>query len=540
MRNVLITLALALSGSAHAQTAPPVTLDLVPWATGIPYITDIADCGDGRLFVVQQGGAIRIVSDSMTVLPTPFLNIFSQVHFSGEQGLLGLVFDPDYATNGHFYVNYTTPPAAGHNTIIARFTVSDSNPNVADPTSQVVLLTIPQPGVIHKAGDLEFGPDGMLYLSIGDGGPQGDPANSGQRMDTQLGKLLRIEVQEDGTWTVPPDNPFVGAVSDTLPEIWAFGARNPFRFGIDPLNGDLWFGDVGHQGFEEVNRLPGDTSGVNFGWRCYEGFQAYALEGCPADSLLEFPMITHANILNGGTFCAVIGGKVYRGSRFPRLYGRYLYTDYCSGEFRSFLPDGQGGWLNEQLRAAGQFGFSCLVTDGAGELFTGNRGQQMVYKVVDRCPMDAPVLSDLGGALFVDAGVGFTWLHDGDTLHDVTGPELVGPVSGSYQVVVDMGNGCLFTTDTVEVVSTGVPTWRAPVVQVRPDPASDRVMLTWPKNLPALRIELLDLFGRVVRRWPGGADGSAELFVGDLPSGRYVVRLNTAAGWSSAALGVVR
>lgn len=541
MRSALFSLALLGTIGARAQTSPPVQLGLVPWATGIPYITDLAECGDGRVFAVQQGGTIRIIADSMTVLPTPFLSIYSLVYFSGEQGLLSLAFDPDYAENGHFYVHYTTPPAAGHNSVISRFTVSATNPNVADPTSEVVLMSIPQPGDIHKAGDLEFGPDGYLYLSIGDGGPQGDPANSGQRMDTRLGKILRIQMHADGSWSAPPENPFVGAVSDTLPEIYASGVRNPFRIAIDPLNGDLWFGDVGHTGFEEVDRMPGDTSGVNFGWRCYEGFTPYLPAGCPDDTALVFPMTVHANLLNGGNFCAVIGGKVYRGTRFSRLDGRYIYTDYCSGEFRSMRQLEDGIWVNESIRPPGQFGFSCIMESAAEELFAGNRGTQMVYKVVDRCPMAAPVLTDEGGYLAVSAGQSFLWMHDGDTLEDVIGAELFAPSSGNYQVVVDMGGGCLFTTDTVTVISTSLEDAAArPGCTLRPDPASEQVVVSWPSTAGGARITLLDLLGRPVRTWRSTQAGTEVLQVGDVPVGRYVVQVRTADGQYSAPFGVAR
>ena len=540
IRRVLIALAFCPLVPAQAQVAPPVQVDLVPWATGIPYITEMASCGDSRLFAATQGGSIFIVTDSMTVLPTPFLNIYWLVYFSGEQGLIGLTFDPDYATNGYFYVNYTQPFAAGHNTIVSRFTVSSEDPNVADPTSEVVLMSIPQPGIIHKAGDLEFGPDGYLYLSIGDGGPQGDPANSAQNLNSRLGKILRIDVHADGTWGIPPSNPFATAVSDTLPEIYAYGVRNPFRIDVDPVTSDLWFGDVGQSSFEEVNRMPSDTSGVNFGWRCYEGNMPNITGGCPADSLLAFPVVTHANILNGGDFCAVIGGKVYRGGKYPRLYGRYIYTDYCSGAIRSITPTDSGTWNDESLRPGGLAGNTCISLDNTGELFLSNQITQTIYKITDHCPMQAPVLTDLGSMLVCSDAQSYTWFLDGDTLTHVTGPELDVEASGHYWVVADMGGGCLFTTDTVQVITTGVPSERSIALAIYPNPASDLITVVLPSGTSsACTLELLDLLGRPVRKWPTSCTGPVELSMADIPAGRYVVRLSTSTGVYCAGVGVV-
>lgn len=541
MRTILIALAFSSMAPLHAQVSPPVSVDLVPWATGIPYITDMANCGDGRLFAVQQGGSIRIITDSMTVLPTPFLNIYWLVYFVGEQGLIGMTFDPDYATNGHFYVNYTQPFAAGHNTIVSRFTVSDDDPNVADPTSEVVLMTIPQPGNMHKGGDLEFGPDGYLYLSFGDGGPQGDLPNNAQGLDNRLGKILRIDVQEDGTWSAPPTNPFADATGDTLPEIYAYGMRNPFRIALDPLNGDLWFGDVGASNYDEVDHIGVDTCGINFGWRCYEGDQPYNSTICPPDSTMTFAVVTHANILNGGSFCALIGGKVYRGTQFPRLYGRYLYTDYCSGEIRSTRPADGGGWIDESLHPTDQNGNTCIAEDANGELYLANQMNQTVFKLVDHCPMPAPVLTADGGTLTCSEAQSYAWFVDGYHITGVTGPVLEAPGNGTYWVVADMGDNCIFTTDSVLVITTGIPEEGSIALSVYPDPAVDRITVQLPSPPSGnCTIELVDLSGRPVRQWHAQAAEHFELYVGDVPAGRYLLRVSTATGFHCAALGVMR
>ncbi|MBP8822197.1 MAG: PQQ-dependent sugar dehydrogenase [Flavobacteriales bacterium] len=542
----LLHLSLTLLGSclllpAQAQVSPPVQVQLVPWANNIQYITDMASCGDGRLFVVSQGGSIWVVTDSMTVLPDPFLNIYWLINFSGEQGLIGLAFDPDYANNGHFYVNYTQPYEAGHNTIISRFTVTATDPNVADPNSEVVLMSIPQPGDIHKGGDLEFDAQGNLYLSIGDGGPQGDPPNNAQNLNSRLGKILRIQVHTDGTWTPPVDNPFANALSDTLPEIFAHGVRNPFRLGLDRLTGDLWFGDVGQSSFEEVNFMSGDTSGVNFGWRCYEGNMPYLPGDCADSTLLQFPVAAHANIMNGGNFCALIGGKVYRGPRFPRLYGRYLYTDYCSGVIRSILPADGGDWTDEQVLAPGLAGNTCIAEDSAGELYLANQITQRVYKLVDRCPMPPPMLMDVDTALQCSDATGYAWYRNGELLPAETGQALHFPADGSYWVVADMGNGCLFTTDTVQVVHTGLPASVPPDgLKVFPNPAMDHLRISLPQQAAtSWAITLLDLSGRPVRNWTSMGDHPRTIAVNGLVAGRYLLRVTTGSGTYCAPVGIV-
>jgi len=537
----MLAIAAAPPNAAHAQTAPPVQVKLVPWANNINNITAIASCGDGRLFVATQGGNIRIVTDSMTVLPEPFLNIYWLVYFVGEQGLIGLTFDPDYANNGHFYVNYTQPYAAGHNTIIARFTVSPDDPNIADPNSEVVLMSIPQPGDMHKGGDLQFGPDGNLYITLGDGSEQGDPDNHAQGLNTRLGKILRIHPLPDGTWEVPPDNPFATAGGDTLPEIFAYGARNPFRLSVDHVTGDLWFGDVGQSSYDEVNYMRADTSGENFGWHCYEGFMPSHPLDCTDPLLLTWPISTQANVMNGGSFCALIGGKVYRGQAYPRLYGRYLYTDYCAGMIRSVRANGTGGWVDEQLLPPGMAGNTTFGENSTHELFLGNQVTKRVYKVVDRCPMPPPLLTDAGDSLHCSPAASYAWYWNGTLLPDATGPAIAPQGDGQYWAVADMGGGCLFTTDTLQVIHTGIPAAGAMALRLFPNPARDQVRVTLPSGANGpFTFTLLDVTGRIVRQWPTAGNGMAELYVGDIAPGRYLLRGSTPSGSYCAALNVQR
>ncbi len=374
-RTLLFTSIFLLGGHwIGAQTS----IALVPEATGLDDIVDISHAGDERIFCTLQPGTIMIVLNG-SVLPMPFLDITDRVTFGGERGLLGLAFDPNFDTNGWFYVNYTAsdPDLV---TRISRFTVPDSTPNLADPNSEEIVYTWPQPYGNHNGGDLDFGPDGMLYIGFGDGGSGGDPQNHAQTLTDPLGDLLRIDVSLPGdTFLIPADNPYASSI-DTLPEIWANGLRNPWRFGFDALSGDLWIGDVGQGNWEEIDFWPAeDNSGPNFGWRCYEGFAPYDTAGCgPAANYVQ-PIVVQPNL----PWCSIIGGRVYRGSAFSSLYGRFIYSDYCEGEFRSLTPDGVGGWVDELLLATQDQGFVVIAEDSALELYAGNKNQGILYHIVD-------------------------------------------------------------------------------------------------------------------------------------------------------------
>jgi hypothetical protein len=300
----LLFAGLAWSTQAYAQSR----IELVPYAAELGTAVDITHAGDGRLFVARQYGAIFLVRDSMDVADIEFLDIASRVLFNGERGLLGMAFDPDFATNGHFYVNYITGTGDGISRI-SRFTVGP-NPDVADPNSEVVLISLPQPNPIHQAGGLAFGTDGYLYCALGDGGGSDDPNNEGQDPTSLFGTILRIKPESDGTYSIPPDNPFVGASGDTLPEIWAYGLRNPFRFGIDPANGDLWIGDVGQERWEELDHWPGGlNTGPNFGWRCYEGNAPFITAGCADSTTFQWPVVALSHGILGGTACAIVAAR---------------------------------------------------------------------------------------------------------------------------------------------------------------------------------------------------------------------------------------
>lgn len=317
--------------------------------------------------------------------------------------------------------------------------------------------------------------------------------------------------------------------------------RNPFRIALDPLNGDLWFGDVGHMSHEEVNHIRADTSGINFGWRCYDGDEPYNSTNCPEDSTLTLAVVTQANILNGGNFCALIGGKVYRGTQFPRLYGRYLYVDHCSGGIRSIRPADGGGWTDESLLPTALNGNTCIAENAAGELFLANQVNQTVFKLVDPCPMSAPVLTVNGTTLTCSEAQGHAWFLDGQLLADATGPVLEATVNGAYWVVVDMGDSCIFTTDTVQVVSAGIRVERSGALAIYPDPAYDRITVTLPSRpTGSSTLHLLDLSGRAIRQWQAAPSPKLTLYVGDVPPGRYLLRISTPTAVYTAPLGVLR
>jgi glucose/arabinose dehydrogenase len=325
-------------------------------AAGFLRPVDIQNAGDGsgRLFIVEQAGRILIYNNGR-VSPSPFLNIIDQVGSSGnEQGLLGLAFHPRYAENGLFFVNYTD---RNGNTVIARFHVSD-DPNVADPASETPLLRVNQPYPNHNGGVLAFGPDGYLYAGLGDGGSGGDPQGNGQKTDTLLGKVLRLDVDSGEPYAIPADNPFGN-------EIWAYGLRNPWRLSFDRATNDLWIGDVGQGAWEEIDYLPaGSPGGANFGWNLMEGSHPYEGEAQPG-LLLPVAEYSHAE---GG--CSVTGGYVYRGAELPEWQGIYLFGDYCSGLVWGTIPFANG-WQTQVLFQTG-LSISSFGVDETGELYIAN------------------------------------------------------------------------------------------------------------------------------------------------------------------------
>lgn len=302
------------------------------------------------LFAVLQSGQIVVFPDESTadVEHGVFLDISKKVAFdSKEQGLLGMAFDPRYAKNGYFYVNYTAP--SPRRTVISRFSVDREDPYKADPASELVILEVEQPYANHNGGCIKFGPDYYLYIGLGDGGGAGDPKNNGQNLNSLLGKILRIDVDNstpETPYTIPPDNPFVNNENGYKEEIWAYGFRNPWRFSFDSVTGELWVGDVGQDKWEEIDIV---NSGANYGWNIMEGGHCYSTSsGKCNDADLAAPLWEYSH--DDG--CSVIGGYVYRGQRLGTLFGLYLYADYCSGNVWALRYDGEQVIENLELSHA--------------------------------------------------------------------------------------------------------------------------------------------------------------------------------------------
>jgi hypothetical protein len=378
--SLILALAASGCGSQFDNETPdppdgtePVGLQLVASGLTFPlYLT--APDGDTRLFIVEKGGTIRIVKDD-SLLPSPFLDISAQVSTGSEQGLLGLAFHPQYAANGRFIVHYTD--LAG-DTRVSGFQVSP-DPDVADTASQVSILAEDQPFPNHNGGQVLFGPDGYLYIMLGDGGAADDPGGRGQSLADLLGSILRVEPLDGGGYAVPPDNPFV-STAGARPEIWSYGLRNPWRVAFDPATGDLYIADVGQGEWEEVSVSPpadGAGKGLNFGWNVMEGPECFVDSSCDQDAF-ELPVLSY----NHGAGCSITGGFVYRGAAIPALQGHYFYSDYCQGWVRSFRF--------ENGSAVDQFQWPTLAPgsnvpgfgrDAAGELYVMST-DGLVFKIV--------------------------------------------------------------------------------------------------------------------------------------------------------------
>ena len=346
----------AAAPTAEAPTASAVSFPNAndyEWkliASGLTRPVDIQSANDGssRIFIIEKYGVIRVFENGQ-LLESPFLNIDDRVNDSGnEMGLLGLAFHPDHEQNGFFYVNYT---GDGGDTRISRFQASG---NIADPNSEKVLLIIEQPYPNHNGGALAFGPDDYLYAGLGDGGLAGDPQKNGQNTTSLLGKILRLDVNNGDTYSIPSDNPFGN-------EVWAYGLRNPWRISFDRLTGDLYIGDVGQGQWEEIDYLPaGSQGGANFGWSIMEGGHGY--DGLAQPDML-FPAAEYSHSEGG---CSVTGGYVYRGA-MPEWNGIYLYGDYCSGKIWGLILS-NGQWQNQVMFETGVT-ITTFGQDESGELY---------------------------------------------------------------------------------------------------------------------------------------------------------------------------
>jgi glucose/arabinose dehydrogenase len=374
--------ALIVPALAFAQ-AP--TLTLQNFVSGLSAPIEIVNANDysGRLFVVEQAGRIRIVRNGQ-VVSAPFLDIRTTVTCSGgEQGLLGLAFHPNYASNGRFYVYYTrtiSGGCTGSELVVERYNRSASNPDLADPASGSIVLTFPHPQQgNHNAGKLAFGPDGYLYVAIGDGGGGGDPFCAAESLADLRGKILRIDVDSASPYAIPPTNPFASAGGSTRGEIWAYGLRNPWRFSFDRDTGDLFIADVGQNLYEEVDfQAAGSAGGQNYGWSAFEGFHAYPRSpACANSGPYTSPILEYGHDSNGGF--SITGGYRYRGGARPALQGYYLYGDYVSGRIWAASPNEAGAWSATQVATFPNI--STFGEDENGELYVANLSAGTISRV---------------------------------------------------------------------------------------------------------------------------------------------------------------
>jgi hypothetical protein len=346
-------------------------------ASGVPEPIYVASPpGDSRLFIVGRAGTVRIL-ESGSVLPTPFLDIGSRVGTAGEGGLLSIAFSPSYASDGHFYVFYSNP---SNTSVLSRFRRSASNPNLADASSEHVLLTVQPAQTNHKGGTIAFSPiDGYLYVGLGDGGTR----TTARDPSSLLGKFLRLDVSGGPTsaYAIPADNPFVGPADGVRDEIWSFGFRNPFRWSFDRETGDLWIGDVGQGAFEEIDFEPANQGGGDYGWPTHEGDACLApTTAAPCEDPLApdrytFPVYTYGH----DEGCSITGGSVSRGNA-AFLYGSYLFADFCSGHIWA-LVEGQRVEIGGMLGLGLQAGISALAEDAAGAIHLVQLTTGRIYRI---------------------------------------------------------------------------------------------------------------------------------------------------------------
>jgi glucose/arabinose dehydrogenase len=400
----------AVAADAQAAVALP-RISLVPKYAGFSFPVQVTDARDGSgiLYVVEQGGRIRLVKNG-ALQATSFLDISDRVLFGGEQGLLGLAFPPGYATKRHFYLNYTRIPDGS--TVISRYRLT-VDPDSADPASEEILLVIPQPFANHNGGQITFGPDGFLYIAMGDGGSGGDPENNAQNPASLLGKILRIDVESAADpgllYAIPPSNPFV-QTQGFRGEIWALGFRNPWRFSFDRQTGDLYIGDVGQGSFEEVDFQPaGSPGGENYGWRIMEGAHCFGDPACSQAGLV-LPVAEYDH----GQGCSITGGFVYRGTAYPRMQGVYLYADFCTGNFWGLKRDG-ADWQNELLLSESH-NVSSFGEDEEGNLFVADLSSGSVLEIITpNNPPAAPALiSPADATTEAPTTVSFEWIPSVD------------------------------------------------------------------------------------------------------------------------------
>ncbi len=451
MKKYFLPLVVILIWSANISAQ----VTLTQFATGFSIPVDIKNCGDNRLFVLEQRGTIQLVDTNGVKRARPFLDIRSIVLLSSEQGMLGLAFAPDYTTSRYFYLNYTAKPNG--ETRISRFRTYASSPDSADPASEEILLRIYQPYSNHNGGHLAFGPDGYLYIGTGDGGSAGDPGNRAQNPDSLLGKMLRIDVSPSiPTYAIPPSNMFASA-GGGRGEIWAMGMRNPWRWSFDQQTGDLWIGDVGQDTVEEVDFIPvGTPSNLNFGWKCWEGNRRNSTStACHPYSFYYPPVMTYRH----PSGCSITGGYVYRGGKYNSLFGKYFYSDYCVSNMHYLVPNGTGAFADTNLGLLGATSIIAFGVDYRRELYCSTAGGSIYRFSSSDCTPVANIfnatdtVSDCGtGSVrlntFVNSTLTYTWSYGGNVIANDSA-SISANQAGDY--ILEVSNGACVNSDTINV-----------------------------------------------------------------------------------------
>lgn len=522
-----------------SNTVSGQDLVLTPFATEYDEPVGVENMGDERLFVIEQKGVIQMLDTAGEKKSNPFLNIEDKVNDRGnEQGLLGLAFHPEYRSNGLLYVNYTIGSRA---TVIAEYKVSNDK-DVVDVNSERILMTIAQPYSNHNGGCIEFGPDGYLYIGMGDGGFAGDPKNAGQTPAEQLGKMLRIDVNQGEPYGIPSDNPFIDK-EEYAAEIWAMGLRNPWRFEFDPFNGDLWIADVGQDKWEEISFQPGSSSGgENYGWRCRESAHDYRPGDCDENTVLTDPVFEFANNKTFG--CSVTGGHVYRGALHSDLFGKYLFTDYCSGNIWVTTKN-NNDFQTELLGQFVQNNYSSFAYDMSGETYLCERATGRIMKVSTKgnCKpvahfkgFEEETVWTVGSPLEAGKanGLSYKWLLDGKELNE-TSNKLIPEATGTYTCIVTNLRNC---SDTINLDITALITSQQEITkltkaQIFPNPANERLTVKIPSDWPQLdEISILDVSGKTtqLRKKIGPNQEIINLHIATLSKGAHLIQFK-AKGW---------
>ncbi|NNE30591.1 MAG: T9SS type A sorting domain-containing protein [Saprospiraceae bacterium] len=533
MKTLSLCISLLLFGTLSAQL-----VDLETYTTGLDDPIGITHAGDERLFINERDGVIRIIDGNGDLVAGPFLDIDSRVIATGgfsEQGLLGLEFHPDYKENGYFFVHYT---ANNGDSQISRFSVSEGDENVADPNSELKMLTIDQPFGNHNGGDLKFGPDGYLYIGMGDGGSANDPGNRSQNPGLLLGKMLRIDVDdisEQIPYNIPPTNPFVD-FQDTLDEIWAIGLRNPWRYSFDRVTGDLYIGDVGQNKWAEVDfEEAGSGGGKNYGWRCYEANEFAVAGGCLDMTAYDFPIWDYGHGNSGGP-CSITGGFVYRGCQYPTLYGKYIYGDFCDGTIWALHHDGSE-WVNEDTNNNINGAWASFGEGADGTLYVCHLQNGQVYKITNSVTNSGPMIVGAGGDILTyedgDLGpyTGQQWYQDGEPIEGATNSTYQVIEQGDYHLEVFTTLGCSLFSEPLMVTPTSVSETIISGMNIFPNPFSDFIQMSLDDAHDTFQsLKIFDARGQLVLTSSIEGKKSYRIEVADLPGGVYFLDIETKQG----------